>query len=460
MVDLDKVKRIHFIGIAGVGMRAIANIFIDKGYVVSGSDVKSSPATERLREKGARICIGHSPENLEKAEVVVISSAIRETNEELAAVRRQNIPVIHRSDALVHIMSWGKAIAVAGAHGKTTTSSMLGQVFLESGTDPTIVIGGEVDYLHSNSVLGHGEYVIAEADESDGSFLKEKPHIAVVTNIDADHMDHVGTIENVVNAFKEFIYRLVEKDGLAVLCADNDKIRNLLPELERFHVTYGIKSEADYKAKNIGYHEGKLIFDVYYHGAFLGAVELCVPGNHNVLNALATVATARYCGIDFENIAKSLSRFHGAKRRFQTKGHVRGIWVVDDYAHHPTEINATLAAARSMGTHRVVCLFQPHRYTRTQLLADEFSKAFTSADKLILTDIYSAGEDPIDGVGGTFLTDKVKAATGQDAEYIATKAELLNYLKKYAQPRDLIITMGAGDIYKVGEEFVAQEESE
>ena len=212
MVDLDKVKRIHFIGIAGVGMRAIANIFIDKGYVVSGSDVKSSPATERLREKGARICIGHSPENLEKAEVVVISSAIRETNEELAAARRQNIPVIHRSDALVHIMSWGKAIAVAGAHGKTTTSSMLGQVFLESSTDPTIVIGGEVDYLHSNSVLGHGEYVIAEADESDGSFLKEKPHIAVVTNIDADHMDHFGTIENVVNAFKEFIYRLDEKE--------------------------------------------------------------------------------------------------------------------------------------------------------------------------------------------------------------------------------------------------------
>ncbi len=460
MVDLDKVSRIHFIGIGGVGMRAIANIFIDKGYSVSGSDAKESAATARLREKGARVHIGHSADNLKDAEAVVISSAIRRTNEELTAARERRIPVIHRSDALVHIMGWGKAIAVAGAHGKTTTSSMLGQVFLESGTDPTLVIGGEVDYLHSNSVLGKGEYVIAEADESDGSFLKEHPYIAVITNIDADHMDYYGTLANVIHAFKEFINRLDPVEGLAVLCADDDRVRAILPEVERLYVTYGIEAEADYRAGNIGYEEGKLVFDVFYHEQFLGSLALNVPGNHNILNALATVAAARSCGIGFDEIAGALSHFHGAKRRFQTKGHVRDIWVVDDYAHHPTEINATLSAARSMGTHRVVCLFQPHRYTRTQLLADEFSRAFVCADKLILTDIYGAGEEPIPGVDGAFLTEKVKAATGQDVVYVATKDGLLNYLRENARPRDLILTMGAGDIYKVGEAFVAAEESE
>lgn len=248
MVDLDKASHIHFIGIGGVGMRAIANIFIDKGYSVSGSDAKESAATARLREKGARVHIGHSADNLKDAEAVVISSAIRRTNEELTAARERRIPVIHRSDALVHIMGWGKAIAVAGAHGKTTTSSMLGQVFLESGTDPTLVIGGEVDYLHSNSVLGKGEYVIAEADESDGSFLKEHPYIAVITNIDADHMDYYGTLANVIHAFKEFINRLDPVEGLAVLCADDDRVRAILPEVERLYVTYGIEAEADYRA--------------------------------------------------------------------------------------------------------------------------------------------------------------------------------------------------------------------
>ena len=331
---------------------------------------------------------------------------------------------------------------------------------MESGTDPTLVIGGEVDYLHSNSVLGKGEYVIAEADESDGSFLKEHPYIAVITNIDADHMDYYGTLANVIHAFKEFINRLDPVEGLAVLCADDDRVRAILPEVERLYVTYGIEAEADYRAGNIGYEEGKLVFDVFYHEQFLGSLALNVPGNHNILNALATVAAARSCGIGFDEIAGALSHFHGAKRRFQTKGHVRDIWVVDDYAHHPTEINATLSAARSMGTHRVVCLFQPHRYTRTQLLADEFSRAFVCADKLILTDIYGAGEEPIPGVDGAFLTEKVKAATGQDVVYVATKDGLLNYLRENAKPRDLILTMGAGDIYKVGEAFVAAEESE
>ncbi|ERT57193.1 UDP-N-acetylmuramate--L-alanine ligase [Megasphaera vaginalis (ex Srinivasan et al. 2021)] len=455
MINLNSVKRVHFIGIAGVGMQAIANIFIDKGYSVSGSDMKATAVTENFAARGARICIGQRAENLGDAEVVVISSAIRETNEELKAAREQGIPVIHRADALVHIMSWGKAIAVAGAHGKTTTSSMLGQVFYENNTDPTLVIGGEVDYLHSNSVLGHGRYVIAEADESDGSFLKESPYIAVVTNIDADHMDYYGSIENVVAAFKQFIQLLDKEEGAAVLCVENEHIRNLLPTLERRCITYGIEHEADYQATNVFYHDGLLTFTVLHGGAALGDVTLAVPGRHNILNALATIATALYCGLAFTDIVTALSHFHGARRRFQTKGHVNGVWVVDDYAHHPTEINATLTAARDMGTHRVVCLFQPHRYTRTKLLAKEYGRSFVCADKLIITDVYSAGEDPIPGVSGRLIVDMVQKLSHQDVLYIPTKEAVLAYLEEHAQPQDLVITMGAGDIYTVGEQYVA-----
>lgn len=373
----------------------------------------------------------------------------------MKAAREQGIPVIHRADALVHIMSWGKAIAVAGAHGKTTTSSMLGQVFYENNTDPTLVIGGEVDYLHSNSVLGHGRYVIAEADESDGSFLKESPYIAVVTNIDADHMDYYGSIENVVAAFKQFIQLLDKEEGAAVLCVENEHIRDLLPTLERRCITYGIEHEADYQATNVFYHDGLLTFTVLHDGAALGDVTLAVPGRHNILNALATIATALYCGLAFTDIVTALSHFHGARRRFQTKGHVNGVWVVDDYAHHPTEINATLTAARDMGTHRVVCLFQPHRYTRTKLLAKEYGRSFVCADKLIITDVYSAGEDPIPGVSGKLIVDMVQKLSHQDVLYIPTKEAVLAYLEEHAQPQDLVITMGAGDIYTVGEQYVA-----
>lgn len=456
MVNLNDVTNVHFIGIAGAGMRAIANIFIEKGYHVSGSDLKQTPITDRFVEQGARICIGQKPENLGDAEVVVISSAIRDTNPELMEARRRSIPVIHRSDALVHIMSWGKGISVAGAHGKTTTSSMLGQVFEEGKMDPTLVIGGEVDYLHCNSILGKGDYVIAEADESDGTFLKQHPNIAVVTNIDADHMDHYGSIENVVAAFKQFIYRLKPDEGFAVLCFENERIRNLAPELERKYISYGIDQQADYMARHIHYDKGQLIFDVEHKGDIIGTVTLQKPGRHNVLNALATIIVALSCGIPFETAATALSHFHGAKRRFQTKGFVGDVWVVDDYAHHPTEINATLTAARDMGTHRVVCLFQPHRYTRTKLLLNQYGSAFSQADKLIVTDVYSAGEDPIPGVTGKIIADKVRETTGQDVMYVENKDDLVDYLKNNAKPSDLIITMGAGDIYKIGERYIAE----
>ncbi|WP_301859042.1 UDP-N-acetylmuramate--L-alanine ligase [uncultured Megasphaera sp.] len=454
MVNLDDIRKIHFVGIAGAGMRAIANVFIEKGYDVSGSDIRESDITRRLAEKGARICIGQKGENLEDAQVVVVSSAIRSDNAEVVEARRRQIPVIHRSDALVHIMTWGKGISVAGAHGKTTTSSMLGQVFEENHMDPTIVIGGEVDYLHSNSILGKGKYVIAEADESDGTFLKQKPYIAVVTNIDADHMDHYGSLANVVEAFKEFIQKLDPETGLAVLCVENERIRALAPHVQRRYVSYGIDQPADYQASNLHYVAGRLHFDVSFQGTHLGEVVLHVPGRHNVLNALATIAVALHCGIPFAGIAEALSHFHGAKRRFQTKGIVKDVWVVDDYAHHPTEINATLTAARDMGTHRVVCVFQPHRYTRTKLLLNQYGAAFAKADELIVTDVYSAGEDPIPGISGKLIADKVRETTGQDVRYIPHADDVVAYLEETSRPFDLIITMGAGDIYKVGERYL------
>lgn len=460
VVDLNTVKKIHFIGIGGAGMRAIANIFIEKGYIVSGSDSKQTEITERFARQGARICIGQRPENLADAEAVIVSTAIHPDNAEWQAARERHLPILHRSDALVHIMSWGKAIAVAGAHGKTTTSSMLGQVFIEGRLHPTIVIGGEVDYLHSNSTLGTGPYVIAEADESDGTFLKEHPAIAVVTNIDADHMDHYGSMAHVIAAFKQFIQRLDPQDGVAVLCFDNEHIRRLASQVGRTYISYGFAEDAEYTAKNLHYKEGKHYFDVYRRQVLLGTVCLQVPGRHNVLNALATIAVSLHCGLPFAEIAAALCRFHGAKRRFQTKGYVGTIRVVDDYAHHPTEIKATLAAAGDMGTHRVVCLFQPHRYSRTQLLLEQFGTAFSNADILVVTDIYGADEDPVPGVTGRLIVDKIKEKTGKSAVYIPHKEDILPFLQKEARPHDLILTMGAGDIYRIGEAYITMAKGE
>ncbi len=455
VVDLHTIRKIHFIGIGGAGMRAIANIFIAKGYDVSGSDSVRSDITDRFAQQGARICIGQRPENLQDAEVVVVSTAIHQDNCELVAAREKQLPIIHRSDALVYIMSWGKSIAVAGAHGKTTTSSMLGQVFIESKMDPTIVIGGEVDYLHSNSTLGAGEYSIVEADESDGTFLKEKPYIAVVTNIDADHMDHYGSIEHVVDAFKDFIQRVDPVQGLAVLCFENERIRALAKTIGRHYISYGFSDDVEYQARGLRYEKGLHYFDVYHKQTLVGTACLRIPGTHNVLNALATIAVALHCGISFTDIRAALSHFRGAKRRFQTKGIVHDIWVVDDYAHHPTEINATLTAARDMGTHRVICLFQPHRYSRTKLLLEQFGSAFLQADILIITDIYGADEDPMPGVTGKLIVDKIKEQTGKEAIYIPHKEDIIPFLQAHVQPFDLVLTMGAGDIYKVGEAYIS-----
>jgi UDP-N-acetylmuramate--alanine ligase len=451
---LGKLKKIHFVGIGGAGMSAIAQILLEKGYEVTGSDLKNSDAVQRLRSLGAEIFIGQSGENVTGKDAIVVSTAISNDNPEVMAAKELNLKIFHRSDVVAYLLNNAEGIAVAGAHGKTTTTSMIGVVLDHAGLEPSIIIGGDVAYLGSNARLGKGAQLVAEADESDGSFLKLMPKIAVVTNIENDHMDHYGTMENILKAFGEFLHNLPKTDGLAVLCFDNENIRNIAKNLDRKFISYGIENAADYQSADIKTDGANTSFTAFKGGEEIGRIELLVPGRHNVLNALATVAVCTELGLSIDEINGGFACFSGAKRRFQTKGREGGVWVVDDYAHHPTEIGVTLAAARQTKPKRIVCAFQPHRYTRTQLLADEFAKCFDEADVLVLTDIYSAGEKPIEGIDGQTILKKVAAYTGKTPVYIKERADVAAYLKSIAKDGDLIMTMGAGDIYKSGEELV------
>ncbi len=450
---LTGIKKVHFIGIGGAGMSALAQILLEKGYEVSGSDMKDSAMTGILRDLGAKVFIGHRAENVRGAEAIVVSSAIREENPEVAEAARLGLKRLHRSDVNAFLINNSKGIAVAGAHGKTTTTSMIGVSLDYEGVSPSIIIGGEVDYLGSNAKLGKSEYLVSEADESDGTFLKYYPYIGVVTNIENDHMDHYGTMENIIKAFHQFLSQ-IRRDGWAVVCADNEHIRNIIGDIKCNIATYGIDHEADYMAADIEASSSFTAFDVIHKGENLGRVRLNVPGLHNVLNALACVVTGIVLGMSVSQMAEGLTMFNGAKRRFQTKGRINDIWVVDDYAHHPTEIATTIKAARQTKPKRLVCAFQPHRYSRTQLLQKEYGSCFAGVDLLVLTDVYSAGEDPIPGVDGELLVNEVKRQTGQETVYIQDKKQIAAYLKSIAQPGDLIMTMGAGDIVKCGEELV------
>jgi len=451
---LNDVKIIHFIGIGGSGMSAIAKVMLDMGYVVSGSDAQKSAVTLKLEQAGAVVCIGHSYENINDAQAVVVSTAISDTNPEVKAARDKKIAVYHRADVLAFLMGKQQGIAVAGAHGKTTTTSIIALMLETAGIDPTIIIGGELESIGGSSKLGHGAYLVAEADESDGSLLKLSPHIAVVTNIENDHMDYYKTMDNILRTFNEFLQKLKPVDGLAVLCFDNSYVRDLASAINRRFVSYALEHEADYTARNIKSDGPMTSFDVYYHGALLGMIRICVPGKHNVANALAAVAVGVETGLSFQQISKGVSLFQGAKRRFQSKGRVKGVWVVDDYAHHPTEITTTLLGARQTEPKRLICVFQPHRYTRTQFLCQQFGSAFTPADILILTDIYSAGEQPIPGINGEKLKAEVESQTDQRVIYIPDKDKIARYLAEIVEPGDLVMTMGAGNIYQAGEELV------
>lgn len=452
---LHGIEKIHLIGIAGSGMRAIANILIRKGFKVSGSDIAESPTIEKFRQLGAVVHIGHKGEYVTGVDAVVRSTAIPDDNPEVEAAREQGIQILHRSDIVKAVLDETFGIAVAGAHGKTTTTSMLGQIFMEGNLDPTIIIGGEVDYLEGSSHLGSGKYSIAEADESDGSFLHLNPKHIVITNIENDHMDHYHTVENLLSAFKEFIHKLPE-EGTAVVCGDNVAIRKIMPQVDRQCITYGMQASNDYTIENLRLEKGITVFDVTHNGTTLGELRLKVPGQHNALNALGATITALMHGVAFETIQAALSKFIGAKRRFETKGHAQGIWVVDDYAHHPTEIGATLKAAKSLEEHRVVCVFQPHRYTRTKLLLREFGTAFEQADVVIITDIYSAGEKPQPGITGQSIPNMVQELTGKEVTYVEHMDELVPTLLGVVQENDLVITMGAGNINQYGVKLLQQ----
>ena len=452
---LDK-HYIHFVGIAGAGMSACAYVLIKRGYDVSGSDLNAGHISARLAEEGAMVFMGHDACQVYDVDALVISSAIHPNNPEIVMAKKLGIPVFHRSDVVAEVLNGACGIAVAGAHGKTTTSAMLSCIAVDSGADPTVIIGGELDKLGGNARDGAGPFVIAEADESDGSFLKLTPQTIIITNIEDDHLDYYGTEENIYQAFKKFVATLKE-GGRAILCVDNPKVKRLALETDRPVITYGVEGqEADYTARNITYSVDGTGYDLYYKDELVTPVRLIVPGRHNVLNSVAAFAAALEMGLRKEDILKSLAAYVGVKRRFETKGRVGGVWVVDDYAHHPTEIGVTLKAARQTRPGRLICCFQPHRYTRTKLLFDEFCTCFTECDILVLTDIYSAGEDPIAGVTSRALGEGIEAATGQQVVYIPRLPKVEEYFEQIAQPGDLIMTMGAGDVFKAGEELVRE----
>src|SRR5882724_1537740 len=449
-----RYQHIHFVGIGGIGMSGIAEILLNLGYRVSGSDQKRNETIERLERLGAKIFIGHAATNVEGVHVLVYSSAVAADNVEVRTAHQRQVPTIPRAEMLAELMRLKYGIAVAGTHGKTTTTSLVGAVLAEGHYDPTIVVGGRVTNLGSNARLGQGEYLVAEADESDGSFLKLAPTIAVVTTIDAEHLDHYGSLEAVCEAFLTFVNK-VPFYGSAVMCLDQPNIQMLLPRVEKRVITYGLESAADLVARRVHLSGMTSRFDVYQRGALLGECTLQIPGRHNVLNALAAIGVGLDLEIPFLTIAKALAGFAGVQRRFQIRGTAAGVTVVDDYGHHPAEIRATLAAAKAGFDSRIVTVFQPHRYTRTRDLRQEFLTAFNQADVLIVMDIYPAGEAPIPGVTAEDLAEGIRAHGHRDVAYLGSdRARVVEHLCETTRPGDLVLTLGAGDVGLLGPELL------
>jgi UDP-N-acetylmuramate--alanine ligase len=450
-----KIQHIHFVGIGGIGMSGIAEVLLNLGYQVSGSDLRETDITRRLAGLGATICYGHHPSHIKRADVVVISSAIAESNPEIYAARERLIPVIPRAEMLAELMRMKYGIAVAGTHGKTTTTSLIATILAHGQLDPTVVIGGRLNSIGSNAKLGQGEFLVAEADESDGSFLKLSPTIAVVTTIDLEHVDHYPRVESIQEAFLDFINK-VPFYGLAVLCLDQKNVQAILPEVRKRFVTYGMTPQADFRADRIVYEGLYTTFDLFCRGQRLGRLRMRVPGLHNVYNAMAATATAFELDIGFPVVRGALAEFSGIHRRFEIKGEAGGILVIDDYAHHPAEIKATLEAAKKSWHRRVIAVFQPHRYTRTQGLFHEFLTAFYQADVLIVTDIYGAGEDRIEGVEASKLYEGIRDHGHRDVIYIPEKEAVTDHLLEIVQDQDLVMTMGAGNIWQVADDFLSR----
>ncbi len=445
----------HFIGIGGAGVSGLARVLHDRGFVVTGSDLKASRYALALEEAGVRVSIGHTAENLGDPEVVVVSSAIPESNPELAEARRRGVPVWPRAKMLAHLAGEDATLAVAGTHGKTTTSSMLAKVLDDIGLDPTFLIGGELNDMGANARCGRGGYYVVEADESDGSFLFMKPHVSLITNMEADHLDHYGSFDAIIESFGEFIAR-TDEAGVVVACADDPRLVELARERSRARVvTYGKSAHADVRCEGFAREGLGHRFTVVLPDGTRLESSVSVPGEHNVVNATGVLAAMWSLGLDVAAAAEALGRFGGVRRRFDVVGEVAGVTVVDDYAHHPTEVRATLAGARGAGFGRIWVVFQPHRYSRTASLSDEFGASFDSADRVVLMDVYSAGEAPIPGVSGkTVLDSLLRIDPRARAAYFPHRADIEGYLAERLEAGDLVMTMGAGDVTTLGGDIV------
>lgn len=451
---MRKTRHIHFVGIGGIGMSGIAEVLLNLGYIVSGSDLGQSDITRRLQHLGASIYRGHAAEHIQGTDVVVTSSAVSAENIEVVTARLHHIPVIPRAEMLAELMRMKYGVAVAGAHGKTTTTSLVATVLARGGLDPTVVIGGRLNSLGSNAKLGQGEYLVAEADESDGSFLLLSPALSVVTTVDAEHLDFYGDLETIKEAFVQFINK-VPFYGCSFLCLDQPNIQSLLPFINKRFVTYGLTSQADYIARDVQFSGLRSSFDVLRHGERLGTFSLNLPGVHNVYNALAAIAVGQELDVDIPTIAKALEEFSGIHRRFEKRGEYQGVTVIDDYGHHPEEIRCTLRAAKSAWPEeRLVVVFQPHRYTRTQLLLHEFFTAFYEADALILLDIYAASEPPIEGISTALLYEGIIGHGHREVYYWQDRQEVVPFLRQYTRENDIVLTLGAGDVWQIGEAFL------
>ncbi|HYE93056.1 MAG TPA: UDP-N-acetylmuramate--L-alanine ligase, partial [Terriglobales bacterium] len=450
-----RIQHVHFVGIGGIGMSGIAEVLVNMGFRVSGSDLRRSDATARLEQLGAKVFEGHAAGNVGDSHVVVRSAAVRDDNPEIVEARRRSIPVIARAEMLAELMRLKPhTVAVAGSHGKTTTTSMIATVLAQAGLDPTVVVGGVVGAMGSNARLGKSDLMVTEADESDRSFLILSPTYAIVTNIDREHMDHYADMTDVRKCFADFVNK-VPFYGAAILCLDDPHVQAVIPEIVRRRITYGLSAQADIAAREVRYDQAfGSSFQVRRMGEPIGEVTLHVPGLHNIYNSLAAVGVGLELELPFETIAGALAAFTGVHRRFQHKGEAGGVLVVDDYGHHPTEIRATLVAAKlGAAGRRMVVLFQPHRYTRTRDLMDEFARSFNNADVLMVTDVYAASEQPIEGVSGEALVEAVRSFGHKDARYAGSVEDATLALFEEARENDMVITLGAGNVYRVSDEL-------
>jgi UDP-N-acetylmuramate--alanine ligase len=455
MVFLGRTRRIHFIGIGGIGMSGIAEVLLNLGFDVSGSDLRGSDLTSRLQAMGAAIWTGHDGAHTAGADVVVYSSAVTPDNPEIVEARRQGIPIIPRGEMLAELLRLKYAVTVGGAHGKTSTTSLIASVLAQGGLDPTVIVGGKVRALSSNARLGGSRYVVAEADESDGQFVNLPSSVAIITNIDLEHLDFYPDLAAIENAFVAYANR-VPFYGAVILCADDARVMAIAPRITRRKVTYSLDGHADVTGRVVDRGPGWTRFAVRNVLGELGEITLHIPGDHYARNGVAAVAAGLWLDIPFEQIRAGLEQWQGVGRRFEVKGEAGGVIVVDDYGHHPTEIAATIRGAVSSYRRRLLVLFQPHRYSRTRLVADEFGRCFEGAHKVYVTDIYAAGEKPIEGVSANTIIDRVRAQGGVAVEHARSIDELLDRVQAELQPGDMVITMGAGDIYRAGEKLLAR----